>query len=120
MSNPRRIGRLLFKKTRNDLSENEEKELTLWRRESPDNEQLFQDKMDPEKVRSSMIKYYEKRDAIFEKIKKNLPELADTKLSNQDFSDFKEEGKYVRMFPFGRKILGRATLGLIVFSVMLW
>ncbi len=37
-----------------------------------------------------MIEYYEKRDLIFEKIKKRVPELADAKLSNQDFSDFKE------------------------------
>ena len=116
MNNPRRIGRLLYRKSRNELNESEERELTVWRKESPENEQLFLDKMDPEKVRSSMIRYYEKRDLIFEKIKKRVPELADANLSNQDFSDFKEEGKYARMSP--ARILRRATFGLIVLSVI--
>ena len=117
MNNPRRIGRLLYRKSRNELNESEERELTVWRKESPENEQLFLDKMDPEKVRSSMIRYYEKRDLIFEKIKERVPELADAKLSNQDFSDFEEEGKYVRMSP--ARILRRATFCLIVLSVIL-
>jgi transmembrane sensor len=118
MSNPRRIGRLLYRKSLNVLIESEEKELTVWRKESPENEQLFRDKMDPEEVRSSMIRLYEERDLIFEKIKKRVPELADAKLSNQDFSDFKQEVKYIRMSPLYR-ILQRATLGLIVLSVIL-
>jgi transmembrane sensor len=119
MNNPRRIGRLLYKGSRSELNESEEKELTVWRKESPENEQLFWDRMDPEKVRSSMIRYYEKRDLIFEKIKKRVPELADAKLSNQDFSDFKEEGKYVRMYPF--HLSRRAFFGaLFVLGVLIY
>ena len=122
MSNPRRIGRLLYRKSRNELNESEEKELTVWRNDSPENEQLFQDKMDPEKVRSSMIRLYEERDLIFEKIKKRVPELADAKLSNQDFSDFKEEGKYVRMYPFHlsrRAFFGSLfVLGVIIYLLL--
>jgi hypothetical protein len=119
MSNPRRIGRLLYRKSRSELNESEEKELTVWRRESPENEQLFRDKMDPEEMRSSMIRLYEERDLIFEKIKKRVPELADAKLSNQDFSDFKEEGKYVRMTP-ARNLRRATAFGLIVLSVILY
>jgi hypothetical protein len=69
-----------------------------------------------------MIEYYEKRDVIFEKIKKNVPELADTKLSNQDFSDFKEERKYVRMYPFHlsrRAFFGSLfVLGVIIYLLL--
>jgi hypothetical protein len=122
MNNPRRIGRLLYKGSRNDLSESEERELTVWRNESSENEQLFRDKMDPEKVRSSMIGLYEERDLVFEKMKERIPGLADTKLSNQDFSDFKEEGKYVRMYPFHlsrRAFFGAAfVLGFIIFLLL--
>ncbi len=115
MSNPRRIGRLLYRKSRNELNESEEKELTVWRKESPENEQLYWDKMDPEKVRSSMISYYGKRDLIFEKIKKRVPGLTDAKLSNQDFSDLDfsesiQERKFFHMFPISR----RATIGVII------
>ena len=87
MSSPRRIGRLLYKKSRNEISESEEKELTVWRKESPENEKLFLDKLDPEKVRISMIRLYEERDLIFEKIKERIPELAHEKLSNHDFPE---------------------------------
>ena len=120
MSNPRKIGRLLYRKSRNELNESEEKALAVWRKESPENEQLYLDKMDPEKVRSSMIRYYEKRDLIFEKIKKRVPELADAKLSNQDFSDFKEEGKYSRMFPLRQVAYfgGLFVLGFFIFMIL--
>ena len=110
MSSPRRIGRLLYKKSRNEISESEEKELTVWRKESPENEKLFRDKMDPEKVRSSMIRLYEERDLVFEKIKKRIPELADAKLSELDFAGEAMERKYFRMFPISR----RATIGAII------
>jgi hypothetical protein len=122
MSSPRRIGNLLYKKSRNELNAGEEKELNAWRKESPENEQLFLDKMDPEKVRSSMIRLYEERDLIFEKIKAIIPELANEKLSNQDFSDpdFHEstqERKYFRMVPSSRV----ARFGcLIVISAVLY
>ena len=110
MSSPRRIGRLLYKKSRNEISESEEKELTVWRKESPENEKLFLDKMDPEKVRISMIRLYEERDLIFEKIKERIPELAHEKLSNHDFPEQVLKIKHFHMSPLAR----RAAIGAAV------
>jgi hypothetical protein len=118
MSNPVRIGRLLYNKRLDELTAAEEKELADWRRLSPENEQLFRDKMDPEKLRQSITELYRSRDHVFEEIKKRYPELDEAKLSNQDFSDSTDEGKYVRMFPPHRKLL-RATLWLLVGSAIL-
>ena len=119
MNNPERIGSLLYGKRRGDLTADEEKELSSWRSQSPENEQLFRDKMDPEKVRASMIELYEARDRVFNKLKGVIPELANVKLSDDDFSDEATEGKYIRMSPLPR-ILLRATLGLLVLSVILF
>ncbi len=110
MSSPRRIGRLLYRKSRNEISESEERELTAWRKESPENEKLFRDKMDPEKVRSSMIRLYEERDLIFEKIKERIPELTHEKLSNHDFPEQVLKIKHFHMSPLAR----RAAIGAAV------
>jgi hypothetical protein len=115
MNNPERIGWLLYGKRRGELTADEEKELTAWRQLSPQNEKLFRDKMDPEKVRASMIELYQARDRVFDKLKEEIPGLANAELSDQDFSDLDfpdsiQEGKYFRMFPLSR----RATIGSIV------
>src|ERR1700759_3958001 len=107
MNNPERIGSLLYGKRRGELTADEEKELSTWRSQSPENEQLFRDKMDPEKVRASMIELYQARDRVFNKLKEEIPELANVELSDLDFSDADvpdsiPEGKYFRMFPLSR------------------
>ena len=107
MSNPERIGQLLYNKRQGELPDEDEKELSAWRQLSPENEQLFRDKMDPEKVRASMIELYQARDRVFNNLKKEIPELANVELSDLDFSDADvpdsiPEGKYFRMFPLSR------------------
>ncbi len=123
MNNPERIGSLLYGKRRGELTADEEKELATWRSQSPENEQLFRDKMDPEKVRASMIELYQARDRVYNKLKGVIPELANAELSDLDFSDSDvpdsiPEGKYFRMFPSTRT-LRRAALWLIVVGVIL-
>ena len=51
-----------------------------------------------------MIELYQARDRVYNKLKGVIPELANAKLSDLDFSDSDvpdsiPEGKYFRMFP---------------------
>src|ERR1700759_522590 len=127
MNNPERIGSLLYGKRRGELTADEEKELSTWRSQSPENEQLFRDKMDPEKVRASMIELYQARDRVFNKLKEEIPELANVERSDLDFSDADvpdsiPEGKYVRMYPFHlsrRAFFGSLfVIGVIIFLLL--
>ncbi len=81
MEESRRIGILLFLYTRDELSPAEQEELRSWRNQDPENEKLFFQMTDPDSLRSVMQEYYEERDRDFEKLKKQLPQLAETSLS---------------------------------------
>lgn len=122
MSNPTRIGKLLYSKRRNELTAKEELELAAWRSLSPENEQLYQDKMNPEKLRIAIKELYESKARVFEEIRKKHPELDPEKLPEDDFSDMEfhasmHEKKYFRMFPQSRA----ARFGfLIVISVVIY
>jgi transmembrane sensor len=85
MENSNRIGVLLFLNSRGEITEKEELELSVWRRLSPANEQLFQYTINPDKVREGMKEYYASRDRIFEKIKQKYPGLANAKRSDPGF-----------------------------------
>lgn len=87
MKQENRIGVLLFLHTRNELSNEEKQELLEWRKQSPENEQQYQEFSDPEYVRRMMIDYYKSRDLIFEKVKLRFPELANVDLNAPDDSD---------------------------------
>ncbi len=79
------IGNLLIRRLRHELSPKEAKELLRWRKLSPENETLYQETLDPEKVREKMKDYYATRDRVFEKVQLQYPGLKDTKLSNADY-----------------------------------
>ena len=58
MKESERMAVLLFLHTRMEISDKEEKELTNWRKKSPENEKLFREINDPEQVRQMMGEYY--------------------------------------------------------------
>jgi transmembrane sensor len=84
MESPNRIAILLFLNTRNELSADEEKELSAWRSLSPVNEKLYQETIDPEKVREKMKDFFASRDRIFEKIRQQYPSLKNAELLETD------------------------------------
>jgi transmembrane sensor len=73
MSNPERIGTLLFRYTRRELTRAEEAELSAWRSLSPKNEQLFQRQTDPEHIRKEVSLMFESRDYVLQKTKERYP-----------------------------------------------
>ena len=81
MEESRRIGILLFLYTRDELSPAEQEELRSWRNQDPENEKLFFQMTDPDSLRLVMQEYYKERDRDFERLKKQLPQLAKTSLS---------------------------------------
>ncbi|MDP9040392.1 MAG: FecR family protein [Bacteroidota bacterium] len=119
MNHPKRIGTLLFRHTRNELTDKEKKELAEWRALSAENEQLFRDKTDPQKVRASMTELYDNRDQVFQKIKDKHPELANAKLSNHDFPESGSEGKQFRLFHLSRRAAVITLLAGISLYVLL-
>jgi hypothetical protein len=114
MNHAERIGRLLYSNRRGELRADEETELTAWRKQSPENEELFRDSMDPEKLRKSMIELYQARDRVLKKIKERIPGLGYAEFSQEDFIQEPVEGKRVWMSPVAR----RAMIGLLVLSVI--
>jgi len=54
MNNSERIGILMFRYIRNELSKNERNELEAWRKQSPVNEKTFQEAIDPEVIRANL------------------------------------------------------------------
>jgi transmembrane sensor len=81
MKESRKIGLFLFLYTRGELSPAEQEELRSWRNQDPENEKLFFQMTDPDSLRLVMQEYYKERDRDFEKLKKQLPQLAKTSLS---------------------------------------
>ena len=73
IKNVERIGNLLFRYIRKELTCDEERELTSWRYVSAENEKLFQEKTDRRLILSDLGKYLERRDQIFQKIKNQYP-----------------------------------------------
>ncbi len=55
MTNAKRIGTLMFRYIRNELSKKEKAELDNWRSHSPINERIFQESIDPERIRTDLI-----------------------------------------------------------------
>ncbi|HSZ31824.1 MAG TPA: FecR family protein [Puia sp.] len=75
MSTPEKVGELLFRHTRNELSRNDKAALTAWRNESSGNEQLFQTATDPEQIRKRISRIYEDRDYVFQKLQEKFPQF---------------------------------------------
>jgi transmembrane sensor len=74
MQAPNHIADLIFKQLRDELSPEEGTELTAWRQESQENEDIFQKLTDPQHVRKLMQGYYSRKKS-WEKILELAPEL---------------------------------------------
>lgn len=78
------IADLLLKHLKGDLNPEEEIELLVWRKSSEENEALFQELSNPEKLASMMKDYYKYKDQIWDKITKRtqaevLPKIKGTR-----------------------------------------
>jgi transmembrane sensor len=71
-----RIALLMFRYIRNELTPDEDQELSEWRSLAPANEQLFQDETDPDNIRNEMKEMYANKEAVFQKIREKYPELS--------------------------------------------
>ena len=83
MMQSERIGILLFLYTRNELSVDENTELSAWRKETPENEQLFRELENPDIRRETLKEYYKERDEVFQALRDRFPYRPDLKLSNE-------------------------------------
>ncbi len=117
MNHPKRIGTLLYRYNRNELTDKEKRELAEWRALSADNEQLFRDKTDPEKVRNEMTALYDSRDRVFQQVRESYPGIANAKLSNQDFPESGADEKPARIFHVSRRA---AAILIVVLGASLY
>jgi ferric-dicitrate binding protein FerR (iron transport regulator) len=84
MNTSSRIATLLFLKSRNEISAEEEIELNAWRVKSPEHEKACQDMGDPEYVNRMMADLYKGRDIVYDGMKVRFSYLSDSKLSDAD------------------------------------
>jgi len=68
MTNTERIGELIFRFMRKELSRKEIAELEAWRKRSPINERTFQEAINPEEIRADLKALEESRISRLEKI----------------------------------------------------
>lgn len=80
MPTPQHIADLIFKSLRKELTEQEGLELAEWRKESDQNDSLFKEVSDPERLVSMMGEYVQSQDKAWEKIVAKIPELAGRKV----------------------------------------
>ncbi len=73
IDNADRIGVLIFRYFRNEISAKDQKELDIWRKASPQNENAFRDSIDPDKLQARLSRIYETKEAAYLKIKKERP-----------------------------------------------
>lgn len=79
MNTSERIGLLMFRYMRNELSRRENKELLAWRNQSPKHESSFQEATDWENIRIDFQEADKTIDAILEKFRKEYPEHSQKK-----------------------------------------
>ncbi len=103
MNSPERIGRLLFRSIRKELSVRENDELSDWRKLSQRNEQLFQTETNPEHIRKVVSNIYKSRDIAFQKFQDAYPDY-------QEKKPVKRRGRIYR-------IARIAAILIVVFSV---
>jgi transmembrane sensor len=110
MSTPEKIGELLFRHTRNELSRNDKAALTAWRNESPDNEQMFLTETDPEQIRKRITRIYEDRDYVFQKLQEKFPQ----------FEYQKKEKPRARFFYLKRIAASVLLISIGLYSINKW
>lgn len=77
MSSAERIGWLMYRHTRNELSGKEKKELSAWRSLSAQNELFFQSATDPENLRARLVNTTEAESRIYHTLRQRFPDLPD-------------------------------------------
>ena len=74
MNQSERIGELLFRFTRNELSASEKVELEAWRNADPEHEQAFIEETDPEQIQKNHIGMQQNKEAVWKKLQERFPE----------------------------------------------
>jgi transmembrane sensor len=72
-----RIGELIFRYIRQELTVEEELELTAWVEESPENQRFFEEETDPVNIRKDITAMYHDKDLVYKKILEKHPELSE-------------------------------------------
>jgi transmembrane sensor len=74
MTSSERIGLLMFRHLRRELSASEVKELNTWRYAHPDNERSFLTATDPEFIRLGIKRLYETKERVYNRLLEKFPE----------------------------------------------
>ena len=92
MTHTERIGTLMFRYTRHELSPQEKAELDEWINQSPDNDFIFREIIDPENIRKHFKKAYEGGDEVLEQLREEYPQYFKAK----NVSTIRHLVKYMR------------------------
>ena len=113
MSAAERIGWLMYRHTRNELSGKEKKELSAWRSLSAQNELFFQSATDPENLRARLVKTTEADSRIYHTLRQRFPDLPDLRDVPRTG---KQRAKIFHLFP--RSWLTAAAIALVIALVI--
>ena len=75
MNKNERIGTLMFRYARRELTVKEKKELTAWRRAHPENENLFKSSTDPENIMVNVGAFLASKEKCLQKLKDCYPDI---------------------------------------------
>jgi ferric-dicitrate binding protein FerR (iron transport regulator) len=75
MTRNEKIGRLLFRYTRGELTDREKRELSTWRAASLENEQAFIEETDPENMRKNYIRMQASQEAVLQRLEIQDPKI---------------------------------------------
>ena len=79
MNSPERIGKLLFRHIRKELSTKESAELSDWRKSSERNEQLFQTDTNPKHIHKVISEMFDNREYVFQKFRQSYTQYQEKK-----------------------------------------
>jgi len=109
MNPAEKIGTLLFRYGRKELSRKQKSKLDSWRKQSAENERIFQEETDPENIQMNYIRLLENKEALRKKMQEKYPALRE------------EQTKPIHLisFPFSRVaaacLIILATAGYFIF-----
>jgi transmembrane sensor len=75
MSDSEKIAELIFRYLRDELTEDQLRELNEWRKSSPQNEQIFREETDIENIRSGLKEMYDNQDPVWQKMLEKAPQI---------------------------------------------
>jgi hypothetical protein len=75
MTHAEKIGLLMFKYMREELSSEEEKELTAWRNASHRNEEFFKDETNPKKLGQWIVEMFDEKKRVADRIREQYPDF---------------------------------------------